>query len=81
MHVDDDDRLILADRMNRRFTIFTDMGKGLESKSLAEERTIAPNPILSLDGSFVLKYVGYYQILKEVPASRTTGFFIYMTLN
>lgn len=57
MHVDDDDRLILADRMNRRFTIFTDMGKGLESKSLAEERTVAPNPILFLGGSFVLRYV------------------------
>lgn len=57
MHVDGDDRLIVADRMNRRFTIFTDMGKSIETKSLAEERTIAPNPILSLDDSFLLKYV------------------------
>ncbi len=57
MHVDDDDRLIVADRMSRRFTIFTDMGESFETRSLAEERTLAPNSILSLDDSFVLKYV------------------------
>ena len=58
MHVDGDDRLIVADRMSRRLTIFTDMGKSFATKSLAEDgRTIAPNPILSLDNSFVLKYV------------------------
>ena len=58
MHVDGDDRVIVADRMSRRFTIFTDMGKSFATKSLAEDgRTIAPRPILSLDNSFVLKYV------------------------
>ena len=58
MHVDGDDRLIVADRMSRRLTIFTDMGKSFATKSLAEDgRTIQPNPILSLDNSFVLKYV------------------------
>ena len=58
MHVDGDDRLIVADRMSRRLTIFTDMGKSFATKSLAEDgRWIAPKPILSLDNSFVLKYV------------------------
>ena len=58
MHVDGDDRIIVADRMNRRLTIFTDMGRSFTTKSLEEDgRTIAPNPILSLDNSFVLKYV------------------------
>ena len=58
MHVDGDDRLIVADRMSRRLTIFTDMGKSFTTKSLAEDgRTIAPRPILSLDNSFVLNYV------------------------
>ena len=58
MHVDGDDRVIVADRMSRRLTIFTDMGKSFTTKSLAEDgRTIAPRPILSLDNSFVLNYV------------------------
>ncbi len=58
MHVDGDDRLIVADRMSRRLTIFTDMGKSFATKSLAEDGgTIQPRPILSLDSSFVLKYV------------------------
>ena len=58
MHVDGDDRVIVADRMSRRLTIFTDMGESFATKSLAEDgRTIAPRPILSLDNSFVLKYV------------------------
>ena len=58
MHVDGDDRIIVADRMNRRLTIFMDMGKSFTTKSLEEdERTIAPRPILSLDNSFVLNYV------------------------
>ena len=58
MHVDGDDRLIVADRMSRRLTIFTDMGKSFATKSLAEDgRTIQPRPILSLDNSFVLMYV------------------------
>ena len=58
MHVDGDDRIIVADRMNRRLTIFTDMGRSFTTKSLEEDgRTIMPDPILSLDSSFVLKYV------------------------
>ena len=58
MHVDGDDRIIVADRMNRRLTIFTDMGRSFTTKSLEEDgRTIQPRPILSLDSSFVLKYV------------------------
>ena len=57
MHVDGDDRLIVADRMSRRFTIFTDMGKCFKTKSMVTETTLAPNPILSLDNSFVLTYV------------------------
>ena len=58
MHVDGDDRVIVADRMSRRLTIFTDMGKSFATQSLAEDgRWIAPKPILSLDNSFVLKYV------------------------
>ncbi|MCY3616016.1 MAG: 6-bladed beta-propeller [Bacteroidetes bacterium] len=58
MHVDGDDRIIVADRMSRRLTIFADMGKSFATKSLAEDgRTIQPNPILSLDNSFVLTYV------------------------
>lgn len=58
MHVDGDDRLIVADRMSRRLTIFTDMGRSFTTKSLEEDgRTIQPRPILSLDNSFVLKYV------------------------
>ena len=57
MHVDGDDRLIVADRMSRRFTIFTDMGKSFTTKPIAEERMVTPNPILSLDNSFELMYV------------------------
>ena len=37
MHVDGDDRVIVADRMSRRLTIFTDMGKSFTTKSLAEK--------------------------------------------
>ncbi len=57
MHVDGDDRLIVADRIFRRFTIFTDMGKSFTTKPIAEERMVTPNPILSLENSFVLMYV------------------------
>lgn len=57
MHVDDQDRLIVADRMSARFTIFTKMGNGIETRSFVDERTISPRPILSLEGAFVLKYV------------------------
>ena len=57
MHVDGDDRVIVADRMSRRLTIFSDMGKSFTTKPLADKGMIAPNPILSLDDSFVLTYV------------------------
>ena len=57
MHVDGDDRVIVADRTSRRLTIFTDMGKSFTTKSLAEKGMIAPRPILSLDDSFVLTFV------------------------
>ena len=57
MHVDGDDRVIVADRTSRRLTIFTDMGKSFATKSLAEKGMIAPRPILSLHNSFVLTYV------------------------
>ena len=70
MHVDGDDRVIVADRMSRRLTIFTDMGKSFTTKSLAEDgRTIAPNPILSLDNSFVLKYVKLFANPEGDPRS------------
>ena len=38
MHVDGDDRLIVADRIFRRFTIFTDMGKSFTTKSRLQKR-------------------------------------------
>ena len=57
MHVDDQDRLIVADRMSARFTIFTEMGNGIETSSFVDERTISPHPILSVEGAYVLKYV------------------------
>ncbi len=69
MHVDGDDRIIVADRMSRRLTIFTDMGKSFATKSLAEDgKTIAPRPILSLDNSFVLKYVKLFANPAEGPS-------------
>ena len=57
MHVDGNDRLIVADRMSRRFTIFTDLGQSFQIKSTQTELTLAPNPILSLNDSFLLTYV------------------------
>ncbi|MXW82885.1 MAG: 6-bladed beta-propeller [Rhodothermaceae bacterium] len=57
MHMDDQDRLIVADRISARFTIFTEMGNGIETSSFVDERTISPHPILSLEGAYVLKYV------------------------
>ena len=70
MHVDGDDRLIVADRMSRRLTIFTDMGSGFSTKSLEEDgRTIMPDPILSLDSSFVLKYVKLFANPEGSPRS------------
>ena len=57
MHVDDQDRLIVADRLSSRFTIFTDLGKSFETKALPEKNMIYPDIILSLDDSFLLRYV------------------------
>ncbi len=57
IHVDDQDRLIVADRISARFTIFTELGNSHETKAFEVERTIHPSPILSLEDSFVLKYV------------------------
>ena len=71
MHVDGDGRVIVTDRMSRRLTIFTDMGKSFATKSLAEDgRTIQPNPILSLDNSFVLKYVTLFANPEGGPSIR-----------
>ncbi|MCY3616025.1 MAG: 6-bladed beta-propeller, partial [Bacteroidetes bacterium] len=68
MHVDGDDQIIVADRMNRRLTIFTDMGRSFTTKSLEEDgRTIMPDPILSLDSSFVLKECLIYAMLLANP--------------
>ena len=70
MHVDGHDRVIVADRMSRRLTIFTDMGESFATKSLEEDgRTIAPRPILSLDNSFVLKYVKLFANPEGIPRS------------
>ena len=70
MHVDGDDRVIVADRTSRRLTIFTDMGKNFATKSLEEDgRTIMPDPILSLDSSFVLKYVKLFANPEGSPRS------------
>ena len=57
IHVDDQDRLIVADRISARFTIFTELGNSHETKAFEVERTIHPTPILSLEDDFVLKYV------------------------
>ena len=57
IHVDDQDRLIVSDHMLARFTIFTDLGNSHETNAFEVERTIYPTPILSLEDSFVLKYV------------------------
>ena len=57
MHVDTQDRLIVADRPSHRFTIFTDLGKRFETKAFAESTTISPNVILSFGDSFVMRYV------------------------
>ena len=57
MHVDGSDRLIVADRMSRRLTIFTNMGKEFSTKTVADQGYIIPNPILSLDGTYLLSYV------------------------
>lgn len=57
MHVDAKDRLIVADRMSRRFSIFTDLGSSFETRAFEESRTISPDQILSLEDALVLRYV------------------------
>ncbi|MCY4673433.1 MAG: 6-bladed beta-propeller [Bacteroidetes bacterium] len=60
MHVDTHDRLIVADRNSRRFTVFSDLGAQFETKAFADDMPAGPHPILSLEGSFALKYVRMY---------------------
>ena len=60
MHVDARDRLIVADRHSKRFTIFSDLGAHFETKTFADDLPSGPHPILSLEDSFVLKYVRMY---------------------
>ena len=60
MHVDDRDRLIVADRNSRRFTVFSDLGAQFETKAFADDLRGIPHPILSLENSFVLRYVRMY---------------------
>ena len=60
MHVDDRNRLIVADRHSRRFTVFSDLGAQFETKAFADDMPAGPHPILSLEDSFVLKYVRMY---------------------
>ena len=60
MHVDDRNRLIVADRNSRRFTVFSDLGAQFESKAFADDLRGIPRPILSLENSFVLRYVRRY---------------------
>ena len=57
MHVDGEDRLIIADRLSRRFTIFADLGKSITTKAIADEMSISPYPILSLHEGYLLNYV------------------------
>ncbi|MXW83789.1 MAG: 6-bladed beta-propeller [Rhodothermaceae bacterium] len=60
MHVDAWDRLVVADRISRRFTIFSDLGAQFETKSFTDDLWGVPSPILSLEDSFVLRYVRAY---------------------
>ena len=75
MHVDDRDRLIVADRDSRRFTIFSDLGVQFETKAFAVDLRGVPHPILSLENSFVLKYVRRYddpeQLLPYIADTKT----------
>lgn len=60
MHVDDQDRLIVADRSNQRFTIFTDLGERFETKAFPSGSWVEPDPILQVGDMFILKYVRVY---------------------
>ena len=57
MHVDGDDRLIVVDRNSRRLTIFTNMGKDFSTENTVDKGFVMPNPILSLDDTYLLSYV------------------------
>ena len=60
MHVDAHDRLIVADRTSKRFTVFSEFGAQFETKAFAGDLVAGPQPILSLEESFVLRYVRMY---------------------
>ncbi len=57
MHVDDQDRLIVVDRISKRYTIFTDLGKSFETKAITEWLASYPDIVLTLSDSFVFRYV------------------------
>ena len=67
IHVDNKDRLIVADRISQRFTIYSDLGKGFETKVFAEEQFIHPSPILSLGDSFLLRYSRQASVAENDP--------------
>ncbi len=56
IHVDEQDRLIVADRMNARFTVFSNMGETFETHPFSEKYTISPQVILSLEDTYLLAY-------------------------
>ena len=60
MHIDAHDRLIVADRPNQRFTVFTDFGKSVITKAFPDDAWGEPHPILSIGEDFVMKYVRLY---------------------
>ena len=60
MHVDDRDRLIVADRLSQRFTMFSNLGIHLETKVFPTGSWAEPSNILSVGYLFVLKYVRSY---------------------
>lgn len=63
MHVDDRDRLIVADRICKRFTVFSDLGAQFETKAFADDLWGVPHPILSC--------YDIYKILKTPSCSGT----------
>lgn len=60
MHVDDSDRLIVADRLSQRFTMFSNLRIHLETKAFPTGSWAEPSNILSVGDFFVLKYVRSY---------------------
>ena len=69
--LDGDDRLIVVDRLSRRLTIFTDMGKDFSTGSTINKGFVMPNPILSLDGTFLLSEVRRIANPKGGPSLKT----------